>query len=68
LNINPIKKLYSSIRTQSLKEEHRNAYKDNFFTLNQTESTKAIHAFKKELLGEDNKDPGLLDAEKFSPK
>lgn len=51
-----------------LKSEHRQAFKNTFFTFNQTDSTKALNTFKQKVLGEDEKDQGLLDEKNISPK
>lgn len=43
------------------KEAHRKGYADTFFTLNKTDSEKALNEFKTEVLGNDEEDQGLLD-------
>lgn len=50
-----------------LKAEHRQLYKDTFFTLNQTDSTRGLQTFKQEVLGNDEDDPGLLDKNNINP-
>ncbi|MCL9683917.1 hypothetical protein [Legionella maioricensis] len=50
-----------------LKAEHRQLYKDTFFTLNQTDLTKGLQTFKQEVLGNDENDPGLLDINNITP-
>ncbi len=48
------------------KAEHRQAFKDTFFTLNQTEASKALNVFEQRILGDDRQDQGLLDPDKLS--
>lgn len=50
------------------KAEHRQGYKNTFFTWNKTKENKALDKFKDEVLGKDDEDQGLLDKDNMTPK
>jgi hypothetical protein len=48
-----------------VKSEHRQKFANTFFTLNQTDESKALDKFKQETLGDEKEKPGLLSDSKF---
>lgn len=48
-----------------VKSEHRQKFANTFFTLNQTDESKALDTFKQEILGDEKEEPGLLSDSKF---
>ncbi|KTD51866.1 hypothetical protein Lqui_0710 [Legionella quinlivanii] len=55
-----------SVVNQGLaKSEHRQKFAHTFFTLEQTDESKALDKFKQEILGNDKEEPGLLSGSKF---
>ncbi|KTD15532.1 hypothetical protein Lgra_0198 [Legionella gratiana] len=47
------------------KSEHRQKFANTFFTLNQTDESRALDQFKQEILGDEKEESGLLSDSKF---
>lgn len=48
------------------KSQHRQKYANTFFTLNQTDESRALDKFKQKILGDEQEEFGLLSAFKFN--